>query len=148
MTLPGRKRRKLSDELAEPLDSGASFVAAEVPEVPTITKQSWWSLVAENIRVFSLPLLRSIFRVRFIGLGCGLVIVVLSALAVVYSTHWSRQLFSELKGLQLHRDQLEREWSQLLLEQSAWSTHNRIERIAMEQLNMVMPDMDKVEVVR
>jgi len=63
-----------------------------------------------------------------------------SAIMLIYSKHQSRKLFVELQQLRYQVDALNTEWSQLQLEQSAWSGHGRIERVARKQLSMVMPD--------
>ena len=66
--------------------------------------------------------------------------VLASAILLVYSKHQSRKLFVELQQLKYQVDALNTEWSQLQLEQSAWSGHGRIERIARKRLSMVMPE--------
>ena len=53
----------------------------------------------------------------------------------------------ELQGLQRQRDQLAEEWGQLLLEQSTWSTHARIEGEARDRLDMEAPRPDAVVMV-
>ena len=67
-------------------------------------------------------------------------LVLASAILLVYSKHQSRKLFVELQQLRHQVDALNTEWSQLQLEQSAWSGHGRIERIARKRLSMVMPE--------
>jgi len=76
-----------------------------------------------------------------------LLLVLLSALGVVYSSHLSRQLFSEQAVLLERSDQVQLEWAQLLLEQSAWSSPNRIERIAVDELEMVAPDAENIKLI-
>lgn len=66
-------------------------------------------------------------------------LVLVSALTLVWSRHESRVLFVELQGLQAERDRLNVEWGRLQLEQSAWATKGRIERIAREDLSMQRP---------
>jgi cell division protein FtsL len=83
-----------------------------------------------------------------IGVAMLLVAVLSSALGVVYSTHQSRKLFIELQSLQAQRDKLDMEWGRLQLEQSTWSTHGRIERIAHERLDMQLPEPDSAVIVR
>src|SRR5205807_915492 len=46
-----------------------------------------------------------------------------SAAGAIYCKHRARALFVELEALNARRDNLEIEWGQLQLEQSAWSTH-------------------------
>jgi cell division protein FtsL len=75
-------------------------------------------------------------------------LVLASAVLLVYSKHQSRKLFVELQQLRHEVDALNTEWSQLQLEQSAWSGHGRIERIARKQLSMVMPEPDDVVFVK
>ncbi|MGD8429260.1 MAG: cell division protein FtsL [Ectothiorhodospiraceae bacterium] len=73
--------------------------------------------------------------------------VMASAVGVVYSKHRSRRLFVELQGLKRERDQLNVEWGRLRLEQGAWATHGRIEKIANSELDMRMPTQDEVVIV-
>ena len=72
------------------------------------------------------------------------VMVLASAIMLVYSKHQSRKLFVELQQLKYQVDELNTEWGQLQLEQSAWSGHGRIERVASTRLSMVMPESDEV----
>jgi cell division protein FtsL len=76
-----------------------------------------------------------------------IILVLLSALGVVYSSHLSRQLFSEQAVLLDRSDQVQLEWAQLLLEQSAWSSPNRVERIAVDQLNMAAPETENIKLI-
>lgn len=72
-------------------------------------------------------------------LAVTLALVLVSALAVVWARHESRVLFVELQSLQSERDELNVDWGRLQLEQSAWATKGRIERIAREELSMQRP---------
>ena len=71
-------------------------------------------------------------------------LVLASAILLVYSKHQSRKIFVELQQLKHEVNALNTEWSQLQLEQSAWSGHGRIERVASKRLSMVMPDSSDV----
>lgn len=71
-----------------------------------------------------------------------------SSLGVVFSTHQARRLFVELQGLQEVRDEMNIEWGRLQLEQSTWATHGRIEKIANEKLDMVIPPPGAVVIVQ
>lgn len=85
---------------------------------------------------------------RNVAITLGLVAVLIaSALGVVVSAHTNRGLFNELSGLHDQRDGYQREWSQLLLEQSALSAHGRIERRASESLEMVVPGKQDIVLV-
>nr|VFK09229.1 MAG: cell division protein FtsL [Candidatus Kentron sp. LPFa] len=84
-------------------------------------------------------------RIFLIG---GLILAILiSSVSVVYVKHENRALFVELQRLERVRDAMEVEWGKLSLEQSTWATHERIERIAKEQLDLIMPPMDSVVLV-
>ena len=71
-----------------------------------------------------------------------------SAAAAIYCKHRSRTLFVELEALNSRRDQLQIEWGQLQLEQSAWSTHAFVERVANSRLEMSIPPASAVRIVK
>ncbi|MCW9012686.1 MAG: cell division protein FtsL [Gammaproteobacteria bacterium] len=73
-----------------------------------------------------------------------LVLVMSSAFGMIYSKHQSRKLFVELQQLHKQIDELNIEWGRLQLEQSAWSAHGRVERIARKKLNMKLPDANEI----
>ena len=70
-----------------------------------------------------------------------------SAAAAVYLKHRSREMFVELERLDTRRDNLDIEWGQLQLEQSAWSTHAFVERVASAKLHMAMPPPKEIEII-
>jgi cell division protein FtsL len=57
-------------------------------------------------------------------------------------------MFVELQRLQMERDELDIEWGQLKLEQSAWSMHGRVEQVARADLRMVIPQPQEVRLVQ
>jgi cell division protein FtsL len=71
-----------------------------------------------------------------------------SAIAVVWSTHETRSLFIRLQGLNSERDKLDIEWGQLKIEQSAWATHGRVEQTARAGLKMIIPRPEDVRLVK
>jgi len=75
------------------------------------------------------------------------VLVLGSALAVSYSAHWNRQLLNSLYGELSERDKAQAEWGRLILEQSTWTAHSRIETLASEQLKMRIPEAAEVRMV-
>ncbi len=70
-----------------------------------------------------------------------------SAAAAVYLKHRSREMFVELERLDTRRDNLDIEWGQLQLEQSAWSTHAFVERVASAKLHMARPPPKEIEII-
>ena len=71
-----------------------------------------------------------------------------SALAVVYARHEARKAFTALQALNAERDALDIDWDRLLIEQSTWATHARIEQIARDRLKMRVPDPNEIVIVR
>ncbi len=70
-----------------------------------------------------------------------------SAAGAIYCKHRAREMFIELERLNARRDNLEIEWGQLQLEQSAWSTQAFVERVASTKLHMTMPPPKQIEIV-
>jgi cell division protein FtsL len=71
-----------------------------------------------------------------------------SAAAAIYCKHTARGLFVKLEQLTAERDRLQIEWGQLQLEQSAWSTHAFVERVASTKLKMNIPPPASVHIVQ
>ena len=67
-----------------------------------------------------------------------------SAIGVIYSKHQTRKIFVSLQKLHKQIDELDIEWGQLQLEQSAWSSHGRIEKIARKKLQMTLPKANEI----
>jgi len=82
-----------------------------------------------------------------IGIAVLAVLVVATAVAVVYAEQRGRSLFAELQGLQRERDELNVEWRRLQLEQSTLATHGRVERIARKQLGMRLPTVETTVII-
>ena len=78
----------------------------------------------------------------------ALVLVLVSSLSVILSTYKSRQLFSDVQLQHRESMQLEEQWGRLLLEQSTWSSQTRIESLAKNKLNMVVPDPARMIVIK
>ena len=70
-----------------------------------------------------------------------------SAAGAIYCKHRARELFVQLERLSGQRDNLQIEWGQLQLEQSAWSTHAFVERVASTKLHMASPAPKDIELV-
>lgn len=87
-------------------------------------------------------------RLSALAVPVALLLVAASALAVVYSSHQSRRLFSELQVLKREGMVLQEEWGRLLLEQSTWASHDRIQRLAEEKLSMGPPREESLQMVR
>ncbi|MDX1836634.1 cell division protein FtsL [Legionella taurinensis] len=65
--------------------------------------------------------------------------VLVSSLAVIYTTNEHRLSFSHLQQLEQQSHQLQLQWGQLLLEQASLATPARVEQLATEKLQMRLP---------
>jgi cell division protein FtsL len=74
--------------------------------------------------------------------------VLFSSAGAVYCKFRARQLFIELEQLSAQRDDLDIQWGQLQLEQSAWSTHAFVESVAGKKLHMTMPAPRDIVIVQ
>lgn len=76
------------------------------------------------------------------------ILVIVSAVTCVFARHESRSQFSYLQSLIAQRDSLEVDWGRLQIEQSTWSTHARVERLARNKMKMRNPAADEMVVVQ
>ncbi|GAB4296726.1 MAG: cell division protein FtsL [Methylophaga sp.] len=75
-------------------------------------------------------------------------LVIVSAVGVIYSKHLNRHEFVQLQQLEKQRDLLNEEWGRLLLEQSTWGNPSRVEQQAKQRLNMIVPQADMTVVIK
>ena len=75
-------------------------------------------------------------------------LVLASAIEVVYVSHMNRRDFGKYQQLLAKRDELQTEWGQLLLEQNALAAYARVEHIATKRLNMRVPKGDDIIMVQ
>ncbi|SDB17960.1 cell division protein FtsL [Pseudidiomarina indica] len=69
--------------------------------------------------------------------------VIASAMAVIYVSHSHRLLTIERDQLLSQRDDIDIEWRHLQIEQNTLTEHNRVERIAQQRLGMVRPEPEQ-----
>ncbi|MEM9256036.1 MAG: cell division protein FtsL [Pseudomonadota bacterium] len=74
-------------------------------------------------------------------------LVLLSSFAIIHSTHACRELYAELQTLESAQWYLQEDYSRLLLEQSTWASHHRVEKVARGDLGMRAPDLMRFKVV-
>jgi cell division protein FtsL len=70
-----------------------------------------------------------------------------SAAGAVWCKHRTRELFMQLQQLSEQRDNLDIEWGQLQLEQSAWSQHAFVENVASNRLHMATPPAQEIKII-
>jgi cell division protein FtsL len=76
-----------------------------------------------------------------------LLAVIACAIGVITAQHLARKRFVALEAEQAGARKLAEEWTQLQLEQSTWSTHKRVEAVAVKSLGMRLPDASSTVVV-
>jgi cell division protein FtsL len=80
---------------------------------------------------------------QLLGLGGVAIVLMLSALAVIYSKYYSRLIFIEIEKLEKTLDDYEVEWVQMQVEQTTLVEQNQIERAAREQ-KLIMPVRENI----
>ncbi|WPC74616.1 cell division protein FtsL [Vibrio porteresiae DSM 19223] len=76
-----------------------------------------------------------------------LVFIFASAMGVVLTTHDTRQAVSKLDQVQSERLNLDNEWRNLIIEETALAEHSRVQDVAQNDLDMKRPDADKEVVI-
>ena len=129
-----------------PKTTAKAAVTAEVvaKKAPIVNRPIPAVVVTERVEMIASATLVKPFAV----LSTLVLAVVLSAVAVIFAAYEYRQLFHEHQSLIQQRDDLQVEWGQLLLEQSAWAANNRVEVQAIRKLDMLVPDPEQIEIVR
>jgi len=82
---------------------------------------------------------------RMLGM---LALLLVSGLSVVYLTHRNRFLFNELQQLRDSANELDVQWGQLLIERSTLGLGGRVEQRALEDLEMRIPAIEDIVMVR
>ena len=71
-----------------------------------------------------------------------------TAVAIVDTSHQCRQHYARLQSLESAQWTMQEQWGRLLLEQSTWAAHHRVEQLARRELGMRLPQADELTVVR
>ncbi len=74
-------------------------------------------------------------------------LVMVSAVAVVYTSHLCRLQYAQLASLQKEESNLQVEWGQYLLELSTLASLGRVEKAATAGLGMRAPDFNEMIMV-
>ncbi|MDA9556373.1 cell division protein FtsL [Vibrio sp.] len=77
-----------------------------------------------------------------------MLLVFISAMAIVFTTHHSRLVINERAALQSERLKLDDEWRNLLLEEMTLSAHSRVEYYAKKELEMQRSDGSKEIIIK
>ncbi len=85
--------------------------------------------------------------VRLYWLVALSILVIGSAMSVVYVKHQSRVLFAELRKVQKQQDFQVIEWSRLQLQNSTLATYSHVESKARNSLKMKLPEKVNLVVI-
>lgn len=77
----------------------------------------------------------------------ALLLVLLSSFAVIHSTHACRELYTRLQVLESRQWHLQEDYGRLVLEESTWASHYRVEKVARGELGMAEPDLARYKVL-
>jgi cell division protein FtsL len=124
-----------------------SAVTLEKPaKTPVLTREAVRGRVSDALKL-SARIFRALAEPKVV-VTLGLAVFLIgSAIGGAVSAHQNRELYNALSELQVERDAYQRQWSQLLLEQSALSAHGRIERKAVDEFDMVVPGREHIVLV-
>jgi cell division protein FtsL len=75
------------------------------------------------------------------------VLLLVSAFSIVYAKDLGRRLFIQYQDQQQQKENAIIEWNKLLLEQGAWSAQLRIQKMAGEELGMVVPQAGDIVLI-
>lgn len=90
----------------------------------------------------------ALFSPHMVTITVLLLFVLVSGVSVIYTTFKSRYLLNQLQQLKTHRNELQVQWGQLLIEQSTFSLESRVERKASAELAMTVPKISEIVMVR
>ncbi len=83
----------------------------------------------------------------YVSLCILIVMILVTAISVVYISHLVNTRFAILQNLEQERNLLDEEWGRLLLEESTQTRLWLIEQQAYSRLDMVMPVNDMLVIV-
>lgn len=86
-------------------------------------------------------------RRQFVGMAVLVFLILVSAFATIHSTHACRALYTQLQELESSQWYLQEDYGRLLLEQSTWASHYRVEKVARGDLGMTAPNLEHFKVV-
>ncbi|MBU2863569.1 cell division protein FtsL [Reinekea forsetii] len=84
-------------------------------------------------------------RISYAVLAIELLLVFATCFGLIVNTYKSRLQFALLEQVRSEQRVLEERWAKLLLEESAFSSPSRVERIARNELKMYLPGLDDIK---
>lgn len=86
-------------------------------------------------------------RRQVIAVAALVLLILVCAFATIHSTHACRALYTQLQELESAQWYLQEDYGRLLLEQSMWASHYRVEKVARGELGMAAPNLEQFKVV-
>lgn len=90
---------------------------------------------------------RLFFGASLLSIMVMFVLVLVTSFMIATTTHKTRVQYGRLQVLEREQDDMQANWSRLLLEESTWSSPSRIEMVGLERLNMHVPQTSELEVL-
>lgn len=91
-------------------------------------------------------ILTDLLKVSFVPLIL-LIAIFFLAIGIVLSTHDTRTAITDKDATLVERERLDSEWRNLILEENALAEHSRVQKMAIDELEMKRPDGDKEVVI-
>ena len=88
----------------------------------------------------------NIFTKNLAFIGLLIFMILATSIGIIFAKHKNRILHAKLQGIYVQKDFLNKEWTQLLLEHATWTSAMRVEKIAREKLEMILPK--KTEIIK
>ncbi len=85
---------------------------------------------------------------RHLLMSILIAMLMLSAIAVIYSKYQSRQLFIEIQQKEKQLDDYEVEWGRLQLELTTLTEENRVEIEARQRLMLTLPAQNEIVYIK
>lgn len=82
--------------------------------------------------------------ISWVMLMVQVLVVLLTTFGIVSVTYSTRNQFAQLERLRSEHQLLLEDWGRLLLEESAFSSPSRVERVAREELGMIRPSNEDI----
>ena len=74
-------------------------------------------------------------------------VVIVSAMSVVWTSYQVRMARAQVEALEKQRDELDNEFRELRIAQAVWAEHSRVEDLAIEKLHMERTNVGNERVV-
>ena len=99
------------------------------------------------MNILAIKLLAWLFMPARLVVICLTLAIAASAIAVAWSAHLTNKCYTRIQVVTKEHDDLAHVYEQLLLERSAYTGYSRIDKLARQQLGMVTPLAEQMQVL-